>query len=184
MNDIPESGLVPYKRSIQFAGLWIVLVLFDVQFSFGFFDSPAMLVLLFGVGVGVAFFLAGIPYGIVKKSPRLMIEGAGVVLFMLSATMVAGVVMDVQKDQSMAMGDRVAPALEAYRSERGGYPDTLSELAPEYLEAVPTSRMGLLIRWPFTYESQPGGRYALHFDAGFGITCGRVPDLTEWNCHD
>ena len=184
MNDAP-TGPSRYRKKLGgMVGLWLLLVLFNIQFSFGFFDAPAVFVLLFGLGIGVAFFCAGIPYALAKKSPKLLIDGVVIVLFMLSATAASGWLLHVQREQTLALGDQVALALEYYRDDHGGYPAGLTDLSPRYLEMIPATRMGLAVRWPFVYDSGSPERYTLDFDAGFGSMCGRVAGRTQWDCFD
>ena len=70
----------------------------------------------------------------------------------------------------------VIGALEAYRVERGSYPDRLEDLVPDFLPGVPEPRMGLYAHDDerFTYSSF-GDSYALEFSAALWVQCAYSP---------
>ncbi|RTQ52525.1 hypothetical protein EJV47_05800 [Hymenobacter gummosus] len=47
---------------------------------------------------------------------------------------------------------QVVAALEAYRRQRGAYPDSLAQLVPGYLPQLPATAYGLLRPRPFVYQ--------------------------------
>jgi hypothetical protein len=54
---------------------------------------------------------------------------------------------------------RIAIALERFRLARGAYPETLAELVPEFIEAVPAETYS---RQPMIYRPQDGGTFLLY----------------------
>jgi hypothetical protein len=74
----------------------------------------------------------------------------------------------------------VIAALEAYRVERGSYPDRLEDLVPEFLSAVPEPRMGLIAQddEKFVYTSF-GDSYALEFSAALWVQCAYSPPYDD-----
>jgi hypothetical protein len=74
----------------------------------------------------------------------------------------------------------VLAALEAYRAERGEYPEELDELVPEQLAAVPRPRMGWIAHDDdqFTYLNF-GDSFTLEFPSILWIQCSYSPPFSE-----
>lgn len=61
-------------------------------------------------------------------------------------------------------GQTIISAIEKYRKARGKYPESLSELVPNYLDDVPKPDIGLLISQSFGYEvDRDRDTYNLYF---------------------
>lgn len=77
-------------------------------------------------------------------------------------------------------GDSIVSALQAFRSDKGGYPNALEELVPAYLGVIPSTRMPGVRSPRFWYETTTD-----NFRLGFRSTsrnyCSRS-NLEEWNC--
>jgi hypothetical protein len=65
-----------------------------------------------------------------------------VLLLMLIFICVVGCSNSQLKDTEQS-GNKIILALEKYRKDNGGYPKTLSELKPKYLQEVPLPTWGL-----------------------------------------
>ena len=81
-------------------------------------------------------------------------------------------------EQGYAASEPVIAALEQYKADKGVYPETLAELAPEYLATVPTKDEVL----GFSYRST-GDSFAFSFHyLGPGMnTCTYTPE-EKWRC--
>ena len=81
-------------------------------------------------------------------------------------------------EKGYAFSQPVIAALEAYRLDRGAYPEKLTDLTPEYLASAPTATDEL----DFSYSST-GDSYSFSFHyRGPGMnTCTYKPE-GEWHC--
>ena len=69
--------------------------------------------------------------------------------------------------RAFANGTKIVAALKAFREENGGYPDSLENLVPKYLQKVPkTGFDGFWESREFEYERM-GGEFLLYFNGGF-----------------
>ncbi len=75
-------------------------------------------------------------------------------LGVFSAVIDRYVVLQTQLDET-----RVAIALERYRLARGGFPEMLAELVPEFLPAVPVDTYS---KMPLIYRRKEGGTFLLY----------------------
>jgi hypothetical protein len=83
-----------------------------------------------------------------------------------------------KSERGYAVCDPVIKALEQYQADKGEYPETLTELVPQYLSEVPTEVNDEPISYTKTDES-----FSLSFRyAGPGMnTCTFTPE-DKWHC--
>ncbi|MBL8063226.1 MAG: hypothetical protein JNK32_09425 [Anaerolineales bacterium] len=81
-------------------------------------------------------------------------------------------------EKGYAASEPVIAALEEYQADKAAYPETLAELVPDYLPAVPTKTDEL----DFSY-SKNGESFSFSFHyRGPGLnTCTYTPE-EKWNC--
>jgi hypothetical protein len=61
-------------------------------------------------------------------------------------------------NESKVRGDGIVAALKAYRGTRGAYPDSLSELVPEFLKVIPNPTAGTR-EWKYVRDKPGQGAY-------------------------
>ena len=112
--------------------------------------------------------------------PRVLLSGAGTTMLLIvgCATFAPG---DDPKGQGYkAPASKVLVALDAYKNDRGRYPNSLYELVPKYLEKVPDEpslrfdEYTATLRFAYSREWPQLGR----------IVCVAHVGTTEWNCED
>ena len=168
-----KRGALPW---VLLAVAWLVVTALDIEFGIGFFSSFSLFLILVQllavVAVGV-----GLVVGAAFDSWKMLKWASIVVGLLMVEFVVVTFLSDYQRTLTIAVGDRVVAALEAYRVANGEYPDALNQLVPEFLREVPRSRMGWGIR-PFRYgrdckPNEVGESFMLSFD--------RHTDL--WTCY-
>lgn len=76
----------------------------------------------------------------------------------------------IQVADNRALGDQIAAALEKHWAAHASYPDSLSQLVPEFLGSIPTPSLGLCRSTPFWYTpSDREGSFVLGFQASAGL---------------
>jgi hypothetical protein len=80
-------------------------------------------------------------------------------IFKLFAEAIGGMSEQSVRLQTRLNQTRIAIALERFRLARGAYPETLAELVPEFIAAVPVETYS---RQPMIYRRQEGGTFFLY----------------------
>lgn len=80
--------------------------------------------------------------------------------------------------------------LQTYHRQTGRYPDSLTQLVPKYLPAVPASGFGFFAPVPFYYVLEPNGTgadsaaYALGYGKGLFMTAIYRSRTQQWQVHE
>lgn len=81
-------------------------------------------------------------------------------------------------ERGYAVSEPVIAALEQYKADTGVYPETLAELIPDYLSAVPTKNDVL----DFSYSrTDDGFAFSFHYIGPGMNTCTYTPE-EKWQC--
>jgi hypothetical protein len=89
--------------------------------------------------------------GVIRFSIKRMLIGVAVVAVVIVSCERTGSV-----EWTKSRGNTIVQSLEQYRADHGDYPDTLSDLCPKYLKAIPSPKWGIR-KW--RYSRQPGSFY-------------------------
>ncbi len=82
-------------------------------------------------------------------------------------------------EKGYAASKPVIAALEKYRNDHGAYPESLTELVPDYLPAAPTKTEDL----DFFYSSTGDSYQFSFYYIGPGMnSCTFTPESKEWDC--
>ncbi len=81
-------------------------------------------------------------------------------------------------ERGYALSEPVIAALEEYKTENGVYPQTLAELVPEYISAVPTKDEVLDFSYISTGDSFS---FSFHYIGPGMNTCTYTPE-EQWQC--
>ena len=82
-------------------------------------------------------------------------------------------------EKGYAVSQPVIAALESFKADRGSYPQSLTELVPDYLTIVPTKTDEL----DFSYTSTGGSyRFSFHYIGPGMNTCTYASDAQGWEC--
>jgi hypothetical protein len=104
-----------------------------------------------------------------KKSASAVISSrVGAMLVKLLLRALPAVQISHDRTELMGMMDQTACALAIYRSDRGRYPDKLSELVPKYLDKIPGDTFSREESIPIHYR-RDGGAYLLWSVGNNGI---------------
>jgi hypothetical protein len=127
----------------------------------------------------------GVLYGLLLRRRGWLGVGALLILVPPLAAFSASRLARYQEEISFARGDRIVAALASYHEASGSYPETLSELVPGYLAALPESAMGVVRRVPFSYRKAvyADEGYSLSFPAPAWMVCHRTA-RSSWGCDD
>ncbi len=131
--------------------LVVVVVLFVVDV---FLLNQGIIATLFAGGA-VLFGLVRMLWAFIRRQPGLAVERSariGLYLVLMFATMPAIGLLNQVANRNMKT---VIRAVEAYKGEYGRYPDSLSQLVPEFLKKVPAAKPALMAA-SFSYLTQPG----------------------------
>lgn len=94
-----------------------------------------------------------------EVQPRLQRRSPYTFLVAMSMPNFLRAVQRVAQNQVMVDEARAACALERYRLAQGGYPESLQDLAPRFVEKVPLDVVG---GQPLKYRRLPGGGYLMY----------------------
>ena len=97
---------------------------------------------LLSMGVGALALLAGIPWCVwtaFKDRPNALRRAASVAVFILLPAATLGTTR-FNESLARSRAETVIAALDRYHQARGGYPDRLEQLVPEYLPAIPAAK--------------------------------------------
>jgi hypothetical protein len=141
-----------------------------------------------GAGLPIVAAILALPYALALRwlgasagapadGAMRALAGVLVVVMIGLANWRANAYQETARDQTSA---QVIAGLEAYRAQRGVYPDDLAELVPEFLSEVPRPAMGLIPNSDevFTY-SNFGDSYALEFSSVLWVQCAYSPPYTD-----
>lgn len=104
-------------------------------------------------------------------------RGASLVAVVVAAWALGHLVHNAQVGVSKNRGDEIVVALRAFQEQVGQFPDSLEQLVPVYLQAVPSPSVGFL-PVAFNYSTHEEHGFRLGFPSlGWGF-CER------WNHHD
>lgn len=150
--------------------------------------APLALAVAAGLGAGYAVAAGALAGGASasRRSSALSRLAAGA----LVALTIYGSSQAAQRFQVVARNEtaqRVLVALEAYKAEHGMYPDRLADLAPEFLDAVPQPRIGLIRHEDDAFRySNFGDSYALEFASVEWVQCAYSPpyEFAEYDEED
>ncbi|MGD9642917.1 MAG: hypothetical protein AB7V08_09275 [Elusimicrobiales bacterium] len=134
------------------------VILGAVLFGMYLLNGSAVIPLMTGAAVAAVFAAAALVYAFKRNSARAKDLGLKAVLLAAVAGLIFGV--NALNNGMAARGAaRIGAACEAYKTKTGSYPEKLSQLAPEYLKAVPAAKATVMWR----YYRLKGGRvlYAL-----------------------
>jgi len=120
-------------------------------------------------GAGVAYLL----WGILRRRPRAQQIGAAMVLGAMAGFFVAARIGNRQEQDSRARGDRLAVALDGYRTAHGDVPGSLQDLVPAFMPAVPPTCMGVFVQRPYFYARLGPSSYRLSFETQAWCVCER-----------
>lgn len=82
-------------------------------------------------------------------------------------------------EKGYAASEPVIAALEKYRNDHGAYPETLTELVPDYLPAAPTKTEDL----DFSYSKTGDGyQFSFHYLGPGMNSCTFTPESKAWDC--
>lgn len=173
----------PSRRLATLTGLVLTTAILVVahleSFSFAVAGLSALLHLA-TLGLGLLLLVAGA----IRANVRHRRIGSLLLVGTLAAIAVTVPVHRSQQEHSLATGNAVCTALDAWRDRHGQYPDSLQELVPAHLPNVPTSAMGLWSTIPFRYQRDAAGDdYSLAFDSPAWIVCERGR-RRPWRCDD
>lgn len=123
-------------------------------------------------------------WGLKAKRSHKTTWGATLLLAMAAALISSLVITQAKIKTSKRLGDEMCQALAQYQNTKGEFPERLEDLAPEFLRAIPKTRMGLFRSLPFRYQHKKDqGEYLLGFDSTFFIYFERGPD-GSWRSDD
>ena len=125
--------------------------------------------------------LVAVVFAFVNRRGNLDSRG-GALRFAIGAALLAAILGSAQVAASMQRHARdvtalqVLEALEAYKKDNATYPDSLDQLVPKYLAAVPRPEIGLIRDEDdrFTYSNY-GDSYALEFASVLWVQCQYSP---------
>jgi len=102
-----------------------------------------------------------------------LVAGALILLAIFGSSRIAATLQRHARDETAL---QVLMALEAYKKDRGTYPETLDELAPDYVSEVPRPAIGILRDEDdrFAYSNY-GDSYALEFASVLWVQCQYSP---------
>jgi len=106
-------------------------------------------------GVAAVVGLVRMFWALIRRQPGLALERlarVGMFLVLMFVTMPVIGLLNELGNRNMKT---VIRAVEAYKGKYGGYPDSLSQLVPEFLKRVPAAKPALMAA-SFTYLPQPG----------------------------
>ncbi|WKZ42975.1 MAG: hypothetical protein QY302_12815 [Anaerolineales bacterium] len=84
----------------------------------------------------------------------------------------------IKAEQGYAASEPVIAALEQFKADKGSYPESLAELVPEYISAVPTKSETLDFSYNSTGESFS---FSFHYIGPGMNTCTYTPE-EQWKC--
>jgi hypothetical protein len=165
---------------------WKKLLIFSIP-SVLFFLAVYLHFEIFGVIGGFALGGLSIIIGLIvwifkshtKIYPWLLLGG-------FSAFIAFGLLKPIHKQQKAITdqrAERIISSLEEYKSTHGFYPDSLNELAPEYLEKIPSTAFGLL-GGKFNYFKKSADHFGIGFDATFFMDYTYSSKSKKWVAHD
>jgi hypothetical protein len=138
---------------------WLGLVVFQIEFAFGFTGTAFLGLLAIGPPV---LFGGGLAIGFIWKHWGAAWVTGGVLAVCWSSMLVGQLISRAQRTASIGRAEKIIEAAERYRAARGKYPSTLDALVPEFVPAEPRTKMGLRER-RFTFHSTPEN-YSLEFE--------------------
>jgi hypothetical protein len=83
---------------------------------------------------------------------------------------------DINKNQER--GELIINALYIYKQAQGTFPDTLNDLAPNYLNEIPKTVEGQ----DYFYVTNSVDGFFISFDVEDRFGCGYTDKLKEWEC--
>lgn len=159
--------------------VFAAIVCADLE-AFGF--ESALLIGFAALGSAVVG-LAAILYGVARRRSRVAVVGANLLLVPVLAIIASGAIAGLQRERSIARGEEIVAAIEAFRTSQGRLPESLDELVPGQLASIPVAAVGLVRTVPFSYQRSGDFRYQLSFAAPQWMYCTRS-EKTAWLCED
>jgi hypothetical protein len=142
--------------------LFAFVVFGQLEFSFDFLDTG--LWGLFCLALLVTT-LVTILVRAARKRWGSCLRSAFVLLSLVAALFTGFLIQHHQVERSQELAEPIIAALEVYRTEHGRYPGRLQALVPDYLEDLPTPRLGLSTARPFRYGAYDDDTFLLLFPA-------------------
>lgn len=158
---------------------WAVLVW--VQTEPALYLATAVVVVLLLVGSAVAFLVA-LVYSLFARQWRLARYTWNLLAAVVSANIVASLISGLQQKASMRAAQPVIEAVERYRSATGALPEALDALVPEFLPAIPRTKMGL--RGTGFWFHSTGETYRIGFALPAWMSCHYDSRTGAWRVHD
>jgi hypothetical protein len=158
---------------------WVGLVVFQIEFAFGFAGTAVLGLLAIGPPV---LFAAGLAVGFIWKHWGVAWVTGGVLVVCWSSMLVGQLISRAQRTASIGQAEKIIDAAERYRAARSTYPTTLDALVPEFLPAEPRTKMGLRER-RFTFQSTPES-YSLDFEIPGWEFCVYDSKALRWSIRD
>ncbi len=142
--------------------LFIVMNILSLKYSLMGFGIYVILMLIISAILGIFFLMAGAFEFYLHRNFRISKYIGILCLICFSTIMISRYVSDYQADLSKEKAKVIVEALEKFKSANNKYPNQLSELVPEYLEAVPSSSMGWFDE-QYDYAVWKDGNYRIYF---------------------
>jgi len=162
--------------------IFLFFVYANVDLSFSFMGSALVgLLFIFLVFVALVFLVI---FFIQKKKQNLIIFGA--LFASLFFSVVAwNLIGELELKKSQETGETIIEAIEEYKKQEGTYPNSLTELVPQYLKYIPQPTVGLINKQKFFYGKSENDEYFwLGFPYAAWTLCQYSSDSKEWIVDD
>jgi hypothetical protein len=121
------------------------LILGTVLFVMYALNGSAVIPMMTAAAVAAAFTVAALVYAFKRNPARAKDLGLKAALVAAVAGLIFGA-NALNNGRAARGATRIAEACEAYKAKTGSYPEKLSQLAPEYLKAVPAAKATVMWR--------------------------------------
>jgi hypothetical protein len=114
---------------------------------------------------------------------RAIAIGAGLMFVVPPASFIAaGALSELQREASITRAKTIIDGADHFRARTGRYPTSSAELVPDYLPAMPRTKMGLL--GSDYYYATRGDGYSLSFELPAWMVCHYDSRTRAWTISD
>lgn len=132
---------------------WVLLTIAYTDLSQHALVTPVIyLYIVLLVIAALALFVAGAA-GVKRRRGVRFMSVAVILLYIVSFWVVADAICESTLEESKERGNELVAAIEEYRADHFVYPRNLAILIPEYLDSLPTARVGLFLDLPYWYNA-------------------------------
>ena len=135
------------KKALKYLFLAVFLFVFTIEGSVGIFPFGLIVMI---ISTSVSGLIAGILHGKYTHPRTLMVSR--IILFVGLFVIIASYsYYKIQINQNFKNAAILVKSIDRYKKEKKDYPKTIQVLVPNYIDKIPTVKLGIIAR-SFTYE--------------------------------